>query len=201
MHLCVQAVRHVGFDCTQGSWVVLQRRCKSFVSRGYQQCSQAAWGELSVCLFQGEIGDRSCLLGMLLVMRSQETLPSSFVFLFSSLVFVSLFLLFLTVVLLFFTQSTSLYLLDVSHLLLVSLYPKFYLNSFSHLLLLHFVVFSSLFILIISALLLHLCCLPVCVRACACVNARSLSSICALAVLNPSPASLPRSSALLPAKH
>lgn len=84
MHLCIQAVRHVGFDCRQGSWAVLQRRCKTFVSQGYLQCSQAECRELSVCLFQGEIGDRSCLLGMLLVMRSQEMLPSSSVFLFSS---------------------------------------------------------------------------------------------------------------------
>lgn len=84
MHLCIQAVRYVGFDCRQGSWAVLQCRCKTFVSRGYLQCSQAECREPSVCLFQGEIGDRSCLLGMLLVMRSQETLPSSSVFLFSS---------------------------------------------------------------------------------------------------------------------
>lgn len=63
---------------------MLQCRCKTFVSRGYLQYSQAEFGELSVCLFQGEIGDRSCLLGMLLMMRSQETLPSSSVFLSSS---------------------------------------------------------------------------------------------------------------------
>lgn len=111
MHLCIQAVRHVGFDCRQGSWAVLQCRCKTFVSRGYLQCSQAECRELSVCLFQGEIGDRSCLLGTLLVMRSQEMLPCSSVFLFSSLFFslscqscfaslLSLFFLFLTVVLL-----------------------------------------------------------------------------------------------------
>ena len=96
MHLCIQAVRHVGFDCAQGSWAVLQCRCKTFVSRGYLQCSQAECGEPSVCLFQGEIGDRSCLLGMLLVMRSQETLPSSSVFLFSSFLSVQSRLLFVS---------------------------------------------------------------------------------------------------------
>lgn len=87
MHLCIQAVRRVGSDCRQRSWVVLQCRCKTFVSRGYLQCSQAECREPSVCLFQGEIGDRSCLLGMLLVMRSQEMLPSSSVSLLLPLVY------------------------------------------------------------------------------------------------------------------
>lgn len=85
MHLCIQAVRLVGFDCRQGSWAMLQCRCKTFVSQGYLQCSQAECRELGVCLFQREIGDWSCLLGMLLVMRSQEMLPSSSVFLSSIL--------------------------------------------------------------------------------------------------------------------
>lgn len=90
--------------------------------------------EPSVCLFQGEIGDRSCLLGMLLVMRSQETLPSSSVFLFSSVLsaqssFVSLlspFLLFFAVVLLCSTLFTFLDFLPITFK--PAAYPKFSFN-------------------------------------------------------------------------
>lgn len=53
MHLCIPAVRRVGFDCAQGSQAVLQRRCKTFVSRGDLQCSQAECRARGVCLFQG----------------------------------------------------------------------------------------------------------------------------------------------------
>lgn len=56
---------------------MLQCRCKTFVSWGDVLRSRVQCGESRVCLFQGEIGDRPCLLGMLLVMRSQElTHPS-----------------------------------------------------------------------------------------------------------------------------
>lgn len=59
---------------------MLQCRCKTFVSQSCLRCSQAECRELGVCLFQREIGDWSCLLGMLLVMRSLEMPPSSSAF-------------------------------------------------------------------------------------------------------------------------
>lgn len=217
MHLCIQAVRHVRFDCRQGSWAVLQCHCKTFVSRGYLQCSQAECREPSVCLFQGEIGDRSCLLGTLLVMRSQETLPSSSGFLFSSflparssLLFVSLlsvFLLFFTVAL-FSTHFTSLYLLHITFTPILLLRLSDLILNF------HFLSLPSSTHCLVYSLsssnpyspfpsrcftLGHLWCLCVCVRAR--VNACSHASICVLAVLKPSPTSLPRSLELLPAKH
>lgn len=71
MHLWLQAVRHVGSDCRQGFWTVLQSPCKTFISRGYLQCSRAEWWEQRVWLIQREIGDWWRLQGMLLVMRSQ----------------------------------------------------------------------------------------------------------------------------------
>lgn len=81
MHTNCQTCR---FWLQTGRWAVLQCRCKTFVSRGYLQCSQVGWGEQSACLFQGEIGDWCCLVGMLLVMWSLEMLPCSSALLFSS---------------------------------------------------------------------------------------------------------------------
>lgn len=80
MHLCIQAVRHVGSDCRHGCLAVLQSRCKTFISPDYLQSSVMR----AESLFQREIGDRSRLLGMLLVMRSLEILPFRPLFISSS---------------------------------------------------------------------------------------------------------------------
>lgn len=81
MHTSCQSCR---FWLQTGRWALLQCCCNTFVSRGYLQCSQVGWGEQSACLFQGEIGDWCCLVGMLLVMWSLEMLPCSSALLFFS---------------------------------------------------------------------------------------------------------------------
>lgn len=154
---------------------MLQCRCKTFVSWGDVLHSRAQCGESRVCLFQGEIGNRPCLLGMLLVMRSQESrLRFSSTYSQSSLLFVSrlsLVFLFFTLVMLYPAQFT----LFMSPLYQPSSDSFFSSHTIRCCLVFTYFPFTSR-----SRPFGHLWCLPVCVRARACISACLHTSIPAL---------------------
>lgn len=141
--------------------------------------SRAQCGESRVCLFQGEIGDRPCLLGMLLVMRSQEMCPSGSVSLpltlslpYSLYPYFPFLFLFFTLVMLYSAQFT----LFLSPLNQPSSDSFFSSPPTIHCCL----VFSYCPFTSRSCPFGHLWCLPVCVRACACISACLHTSISAL---------------------
>lgn len=187
MHTSCQSCR---FWLQTGRWALLQCCCNTFVSRGYLQCSQVGWGEQSACLFQGEIGDWCCLVGMLLVMWSLEMLPcSSALLFFSSFCQIGppLYTLKPLFLFSFFSSSSEIIQSFFFSLFLTCFLPSPHcfvlLNSSHSFCFQQLLCFESSLVSFGASVLIR-----------ACINGHSHASICVLAVCKPSPTSLPRSS-------